>query len=193
MVGAVVAAGITGLFSLITLTVSKDNKVSDARQRWLDGLRKDTANFLGGIDTLMRLVEPKINGQPAGLPREELRAFREARSELYQHLNEMRFRMLLRLDPEDSYDKVTHAQVINNVNALTDAFFGPCDEPNIKTVRELQPRVVDGTRKIIKGTWTRVKQGEGTFTFVRTALEVAVVVIFAALIALFIYAATVLL
>ena len=37
---AIVAALVTGAFSLVNLVISKEDKVSDSRQKWLEGLRE---------------------------------------------------------------------------------------------------------------------------------------------------------
>jgi hypothetical protein len=42
-VGAVAAALIAGLISLLGLIISKEQKVSDFRQAWIDALRSDIA------------------------------------------------------------------------------------------------------------------------------------------------------
>jgi hypothetical protein len=97
-----------------------------------------------------------------------------------------RVRVLLRVDPEDRYDRLTHVEVISQINQLTDTFFGPCDEDDIKKIRELQPVIIGGTRKIIKGTWNRVKKGEGLYGLVRVLLPIASGV-FLAVLAMLVY------
>jgi hypothetical protein len=64
IMGVVVATLITAIISLTTLLVSKEDKVSDSRQRWLEGLREETAKSQGGIDTLLRLWEEASAKQP---------------------------------------------------------------------------------------------------------------------------------
>src|SRR5262249_8007399 len=170
--GAVIAAIVTGIFSLTTLLISKEDKVTDARQKWLDGLRDETAKFLAGIDTLVRLVEviiSKKSGEKrlAGLTVSDLASFREENAEQYENLNEMKNRVLLRLDPQD------HPNLIKQINYLTIAFYdASCN--NLEEVRARQSEVIEGTQQAIKRAWEKVKQGEKTFRHVRTFLQIVV-------------------
>lgn len=44
--GTVIAGLVAALASLLGLVISKESKVSEFRQKWIDELRKDTASFL---------------------------------------------------------------------------------------------------------------------------------------------------
>jgi hypothetical protein len=180
MAGAVVAALVTGVFSLTTLIISKEDKVSDSRQKWLEGLREETAKFLGAIDTLILLVQPDADKNPDGCldTPEKLSAFREKNAGLYKDLNEMQFRVLLRLDPED------HPHLKDTFRQLTKVFYGPCKKSEIEQVRKLQDAITTDTEKAIKRAWNQVKQGESTFQVVRSRLEIANKVLGAAFVVL---------
>jgi hypothetical protein len=94
----------------------------------------------------------------------------------------MRFRVLLRLDPTEpkqglwgrlwrpspNPERVIDRTVIDEIQKLTDSFYGPCN--NISDIRALQQVVIRHTQLRIKHTWDRVKQGEPFFKAVRTAL-----------------------
>lgn len=169
MVGAVVAALLTGLFNLTNLIVSKEDKVSDFRQKWLDSLREESSKLLAIIDTLVRLVEPRLQGKPEGLTADDIVQLRKDYEERYRDLNEMRFRVLLRLNPKE------HTTLTTNLSQLTHAFYGPCN--NIDEIRGLQVAIVEDTQRTIKETWERVKQGEKTFRRMRKALMVVVLIL----------------
>ena len=62
VIGAAVAALLTGLFSFINLTMSKEVKISEARLAWNDALRVDLSEMIAGIETLTRLAEAQLNG-----------------------------------------------------------------------------------------------------------------------------------
>lgn len=169
MVGAVVAALVTGLFNLTNLIVSKEDKVSDSRQKWLDSLREESSKLLAVVDTLVRLVEPRVQGKPGGLTVDEIAQLRKDHVERYRDLNEMRFRVLLRLNPDE------HKTLTANLSQLANAFYGSCN--NIDEIRRLQSAVVEDTQRTLKETWERVKQGEKTFRRMRKALVVVVLML----------------
>jgi hypothetical protein len=99
--GAVLAALLTGLFNLTNLIISKEDKVSDFRQRWLDSLREETSRLLAVVETLVRLVEPKVADQPQVLSDPEVTEVRREHWQQYKDLNEMRFRVSLRINPAE--------------------------------------------------------------------------------------------
>jgi hypothetical protein len=171
--GAVLAALLTGLFNLTNLIISKEDKVSDFRQRWLDSLREETSRLLAVIETLVRLVEPRVADKPEGLSSPELSEFRGEHWQQYRDLNEMRFRVSLRLNPAE------HKSLDSTLSDLTAAFYGPCN--NLPDIRRLQNNVVQETQRIIKETWERVKQGEKMFRRMRKGLMVVVLVLAAVL------------
>jgi hypothetical protein len=196
--GAATAALVTGLISLTSLIISKEDKVSDSRQKWLEGLGEETAKLLAAIETLLVLVESQIDKNlrregvsdkeiterkeenRVGLDANEVAVLRESNKELYKELNEMYFRVRLRLDPtnekqreilprrEGSPVRPADQAVIGTIQDLVKAFYGPCN--NIKGIRKLQNAVAVDTQLIIKDTWERVKRGERFFGRMRRLL-----------------------
>lgn len=199
--GAVAAAIITGAFTLTTLIVSKEDKITDSRQKWLEALREEMAKFLGTIDTLLRFVEPQVKIKRAalkerhdyedeelkqiGLDDEEISDLRRSHKELYTNLNEMRLRVLLRLDPEDTQNDLkygrVHEALISNVNQLAGEFYGPCAD--LEKVRERQSFILVLTQKVIDHTWSRVKGGERWFRRIRRGFLIVVLSMFVGIVA----------
>lgn len=187
---AVIAAFVTGVFSLTTLVISKEDKVTDSRQKWLEDLRSETSMFLGVIDTLHRLVEPKIMkkedvikkkqqaGQPLtkeeqeeqGVDSDELDLIRNTNTPLYNSLNEMKCRVVLRLDREQHRDSKLHGELIDSIEQLTEKFYGSCKRSELDEVKKLKAAIIAGTQKAIRSAWERVKEGEGTFNESRRML-----------------------
>ncbi len=51
-IGVVIAATIAGLISVVTLIVSKENKISENRQAWIDAQRADVADVIAAATQL---------------------------------------------------------------------------------------------------------------------------------------------
>ena len=49
---AILVAFVAGAFSLLGLTVAKENKVSEFRQAWIDALREDIAEFVAQAQSI---------------------------------------------------------------------------------------------------------------------------------------------
>src|ERR1039458_8879231 len=87
----IVVALIAGAFSLIAITLSKEQKVSEFRQAWIDGLRADLAAFLSATRAFARAMEARArhgstSQDPAKVPFSneklgEIRAVAAERSE----------------------------------------------------------------------------------------------------------------
>ena len=52
-----VAALLAGAIAALTLIVNKENKISEFRQAWIDGLREDLTNFLSASRTFTRALQ----------------------------------------------------------------------------------------------------------------------------------------
>jgi hypothetical protein len=57
----VLVAFVAGAFSLLNLTVSKENKVSEFRQAWIDALREDIAIFVSHSQWIATQITEYIN------------------------------------------------------------------------------------------------------------------------------------
>ena len=58
--GAVIAAFITGLISLVNMLIAKDQKITEFRQAWIDSLRAEVAKFIASataIPVMGRLID----------------------------------------------------------------------------------------------------------------------------------------
>jgi hypothetical protein len=192
MVGAVLAAFVTGLITLTTLIVSKEDKVTDSRQKWLEDLRSETANLLAVVDTLVRLVEPDVKKRAKdnlhGLADADLSDFRKKYPDLYKSLNEMHFRVLLRLDPVRHRDAETHERIIKAIEELNIAFYGPCTQGDLEKIGKLRDAIIRDTQEAIRSAWERVKQGETGFSVLREVLRFGAAILFILIIVGFLYA-----
>ena len=54
LLASTIAALIAGAMSLASLITSKEQKVSEFRQQWIDGLREDLASWFGGARAMVR-------------------------------------------------------------------------------------------------------------------------------------------
>ncbi len=55
--GAILAAVIAGAFSFLSLVMSKEQKVSEFRQDWINSLREDICKFVSAIVHLSAVYE----------------------------------------------------------------------------------------------------------------------------------------
>ncbi len=51
-IGAIVAALITGILSVLGLVISKEQKTSEFRQQWIDDLRREVSELLACVEAI---------------------------------------------------------------------------------------------------------------------------------------------
>lgn len=103
-IATVVAAVIAGLISVVTLTLSKEQKTSEFRQAWIDGLRQDLAEFLASARAMARASQElaalgfKYESAPFKMSGSQIGEVRKAVDVVF-------YRIKLRLNPDEREHK----------------------------------------------------------------------------------------
>ena len=163
-VATVVAALIAGLIAFVNLTLTKEQKTSEFRQEWIDGLREDLATFLSAARACARAFSAKAllgeNYSKVAFPMGD-----EQIAELRLSAAQTFYRIKLRLNP----DEVEHVELLR---LLTRAI----DEQNKQQLDQSTTdaeilaaleRASDYARPLLKTEWKRVKSGELPFRLIR--------------------------
>lgn len=170
-IATVVAAVIAGLISVVTLTLTKEQKTSEFRQAWIDGLRQDLAEFLASARAMARASEELAasGGQYASMhfamPSSQVAALRQSAAVVF-------YRIKLRLNADEPEHKellrlLTRAVEEQNQQLQSQSF-------NVKDILQAIETAGEYARPVLKAEWTRVKQGEPQFRHVRNWLVPAV-------------------
>ncbi|NYF79095.1 hypothetical protein [Granulicella arctica] len=171
--GALLVAFVAGAFSLLGLTVAKENKVSEFRQEWINALREDIAEFIAQAQLIHSEISEYVRGECADY-RDHLDRTRDP----YLDLNRASTRIKLRLNLAEEDNKT----LMNSMGELQDilrtrpdniALFQTQFGPASKNV-EIQ------TSLILAKEWKRVKAGE---TGYKRARRIALVVLSISLLA----------
>jgi hypothetical protein len=164
-IGAVVAALIAGVISLLGLVISKEHKVSDFRQAWNDALREDVALLI----THMECLRGAHAAQPDRPPWAD-------RKDHFIAINRAITAVRLRVDP----DFPRHQAFLQALTEMENA----AQEGNIATSERIGPAVealTEASRNVIREEWALIRRGEGVYLWSRYA---AVGIIIAALVIL---------
>lgn len=99
---ALLVAFVAGAFSLLGLTVSKENKVSEFRQAWIDALRQDIAEVVAEAQIIHSETLEYLRGGHSSLAyRLHLDRTQTARLDL----NRAATRIKLRVNPNEKYNQ----------------------------------------------------------------------------------------
>jgi hypothetical protein len=140
------AALIAGAISFAVTVLAKDQKTSEFRQAWIDGLRNDVSELAGGAISLFSAKDLKANRN------EDSDAYLLERHAEISKLDTLIFRIRMRLNPSE------HSEIIALLEFFHSDGAASKDEVN-STVSSL----VEKTQALLKSEWTRVKKGEFSF------------------------------
>lgn len=161
------AAIIAGLISIVTLTLTKEQKVSEFRQAWIDGLRHDLSEFFAAARAMARVLEEiaafgdKYSSHPFTISAEKVGEIRHAVSIAF-------YRIKLRLNSEEA----EHVELLRLLGQVTEVQNQQLRDQSSAATAVLQAIEVaaDFARPVLKAEWKRVKQGEPQYRTVRNWL-----------------------
>ncbi|MES2047734.1 MAG: hypothetical protein V4447_04995 [Pseudomonadota bacterium] len=160
----VLAALIAAAISFVSLTLNKEQKTSEFRQAWIDGLRSDLATFFTAIRAFARATQEhnqsRLDDKPAG----PFSFTEEAISKLRQDVAEMRYRIQFRLNQNET----NHIELLRLMKVAVEkqqmAIHGMAKTEEVLAAVEV---AADFAPQVLKAEWERVKHGELPFRIVR--------------------------
>lgn len=174
-IGAIAAALIAGAFSYLNLVISKEQKVSDFRQAWIDSLREEIAQYCAAtvfLSSAYEILEKESLDKLSNL--DYLKAIEGQTSKATSAYTSI----VLRLNPEDKNKSLRALNIafLDTLETSRDAL----RQDNFEVAKSLCDDLQRNARMILKIEWNRVRDGELIF---RATRLVALVLIGSALIA----------
>jgi hypothetical protein len=166
-VGAVGAAIVAGVATLVSLIISKENKTSEFRQSWIDALRSDLAEAISSASLLNAFF---ATGKHVELPSEFFAAWSKASAAMARI--ELRLNLL-----EQDHEEM--AGLIRRAEAMIQS--GANGQYDQEIAENLQTEVVALSQRILKSEWDRVRQGEATFVLMKSITILAIGLLMASL------------
>lgn len=175
--GTIAAALISGTVAFLNLIISKEQSVSEFRQKWIDSLREELADFLSSCESMGVQAQLLANkAQKAEVTVEEIA---ERMQRFAAKASATYYRILMRLNPSE------HTELIKKVKNVEEALSDPNIMSNVKCYGNLCAQVNEEAHSVLKKEWSRVKSGEniyriikivsGVFTIITIILAVFVV------------------
>jgi hypothetical protein len=159
VVAAVIAAGV----SFLHLTLTKEQKISDFRQAWIDALREDLATFFSVSRAMARatdearIPEDQKANYKFGFSEDQVREYRITVAQTY-------YKIKLRLNAGEA----EHIRLLTLMDQAIEAQIATAQgkSDGSKTLPALEA-AVDYSRPVLKSEWDRVKRGEPSFRIAR--------------------------
>lgn len=165
-IGAILAAVIAGFFSFANLVSSKENKISEFRLSWIDGLRDEIAEYSASVQELVRVEGLRETYQQSTKTDLELeQQWFENSKEAFHKAIKMMSCIQMRLNPEhvkndpESYEAVLMRHIINS----RDEF----NKENFQNASKCCIEIREVASDLLKSTWDTVKRGESDYRKIR--------------------------
>lgn len=174
-VGAIAAALIAGFFSFLNLITSKEQKVSEFRQQWINELRQEIADHTAAVTYLSIAYGAYREKHPDDKDRLE---FYDSVRESYEKVVGTFTSISLRINPNEKNKRLAaiNSEFLEALHKTRKLF----NEVDLKESR-LQCNVIrEKSIPLLKEEWKRVKRGELTY---RVSKGVAALVLISGLIA----------
>jgi phosphoenolpyruvate synthase/pyruvate phosphate dikinase len=159
-----IAALITAAISFVNLTLNKEQKTSEFRQAWIDGLRDELAKFLAAARAFARAVEVVNTHGAEYQEKTVLRMSDEKVSELRYQAAEMLCKIQLRLNPNEAeHEELLRLlrRAVKEQNAMLR------DRSGIEETMAAIELANTYAQPVLKAEWERVKKGELPFRIAR--------------------------
>lgn len=161
--GVVTAALIAGFFSFLNLVISKEQKVSEFRQEWIDKLRDDVSQYISSISFLaVSHLNKNIANENVSIHEytKSIEAYYDSSSRTYTSI-------YLRINPDDKDPvlKKHNKKLLGEMVKVGDAL----EVENYSEAVEIATGLRDFARPILKIEWERVKSGEKMYRWSRFA------------------------
>lgn|SRR6266404_400676 len=143
---------VTGMVAMLGLVISKENKTSEFRQNWIDGLRADLARYTGHLNVLQSAV--RLGGRDSD-------TWRDSKEDLIA-INQCAASTRLRLNPDETASQRLLAY-LNEIEAIFKKT-GAIDEAKIS---QIERALLAEAQTVLKSEWIRVRNGEKWFQAAR--------------------------
>ncbi|MEC5386147.1 hypothetical protein VVD49_10445 [Uliginosibacterium sp. H3] len=163
-IASLAAALITAAISFVSLTLTKEQKTSEFRQAWIDGLREELASFLAAARAFARAAEILNTYGPDYKDKTALRISDDKIGELRYQAAESFCKIQLRLNPgEAEHQELLRLlrRVINEQNAMLS------NKAGVEGTMMALETASDYAQPVLKNEWNRVKKGELPFRIAR--------------------------
>lgn len=153
----IIAALIAAFIAFIGFILTKENKISEFRQQWIDSLRADLAELL----SILNKMSDSYSSSSIKIPGRSVDYSSMLLSQHKESIVRQVTKIKLRLNPEEKDSEFKIA--LDKVEKLVS---NPIQVPRIKNViAELE----DSGHKLFKAEWERVKKGEPWFYWSKIA------------------------
>lgn len=170
-IGAITAAVLTGIFTFVSLVISKEQKTTEFRQQWINELRSELTEFTSSVGTFLSYIiylNSAYKNKELSLKYSEfIKDNIELTTSITKHYDSIR----LRVNPKK--DKV----FLQNLHALKSIAASKTIPNSVEEVTIINEKLMEESQELLKKEWIRVKRGELSFFITKWLMAISVILI----------------
>lgn len=173
-IATVVASLITALISFVNLTLSKEQKTSEFRQAWINGLRGDLAIFFSSARALCRTMQEIRSPNTTDEDIQDFKFGKEKIGSMRLAGADSLYRIKLRLNKNEPEHK--------ELNRLLESAIRTQNKINIEKGKDYTEALeaielaASYSQDILKNEWERVKLGEKSFQIAKNIVLLIMII-----------------
>jgi hypothetical protein len=163
-VGAIFVALIAGFFSYLSLVISKEQKISEFRQAWIDALRQDLCRYVSAVSAIANTNSIWDWHQKQRKPLSQIE-YQKLVQPAFDTAAQSYVSIVLRLNPVERNRRLrrSNTKFLSALRKTRDAL----RDDNFQEARQFADALPGKLRPILKREWTRVKKGERIYRSTR--------------------------
>jgi hypothetical protein len=152
-IGAFSGALITGLVTLLALIISKEQKISEFRQAWIDALRTEVSLLIAHANSIAnaRSALNKSSSEAWGASQSDFIALNQATAEIRMRLNS---------------NEQEAGAILSKILEIEYLFMSK-SSVEVGKLNKLEKELVELVRILLKSEWRRVQRGEPVYQFTK--------------------------
>jgi hypothetical protein len=158
-IGVVAAAVIAGGIAYSGFISTKESKVSEFRQAWINELREEIATYVSRVDALIKHIAKDNLGRMMSIT--HIMSKKLDHSELYSEMLKSRISIMLRINDkeEKKEDYERNALFLSLIESIYTNF----ESGKTAEVYKHIALLTDASRSLLKHEWNRARDGEKRF------------------------------
>jgi hypothetical protein len=164
LIAAAITASVAAVVALTVAILSKEAKVSEFRQEWINKLRDEIAELVATMEMMRYALSARAMFAVEATDKDRLLHMQEKYGADFTKARALAHKIALRLRPGEA-DQLVHA-----CRAIT----GSPWDGNDQMTFNLAQSILDAAKPVLKAEWERVKRGEEAFVALKAyALRVS--------------------
>lgn len=156
IIGPITAATLAGAVAYMVSVLSKEQKTSEFRQAWIDGLRADIAELLALTSSINYLLAFRHSLKHT---EDQISEYLLTKEDDLRKAYSLSHRIYLRVNPKE------HKKLLEKIEKISEIDWQ--EDSGHELLEKATYELIEESQAVLKKEWKRVKRGEPVFFFTK--------------------------